>query len=604
MGRLLVIEIRRLIRRAARRLLLIDVLERLAITLAAAVGLLIATLIAHRVFTLPISGASDWLRLAAAAIALAVITAILWAWFRRPGEAGVARELDARADLRESLSTALAVERTDDPWARAVEESARLRAASVDVRRCVPIRAPRYWPIAPSAALALAVLWFSVPSLDVLGKDRRRVAQEQQQAEILRARQEVRAADEAVAELLRRAGLEQGSGSEGEQADAQKPLSADEIRRAAIARLTTAQDRLAELRSGERAQALAQTRQQMRQLRQGGPGPMEQMARALQQGNFAAAAEELRKLQEQIASGSLSPEDRQAMQRQAEQLARQLERLAQQREQAEQRLREAGLTPEQAREATRSLEALARATEQLQNLSPEQRQALRQQVSAMCQSAGACESMSAALDQLASAAGQPGEQGTRDSMSAMSQLGEQLSALEMLSEEMAALDAAAQEASSRLAALAGQCQGSDQGIGQGDRPGDMAGASPWSQGQTDAQGAGSGRAGNSTGGPGGDDNNAPSAIAQRAKSPTRSTGGPIIASRLVYGDQVRGESVAEFSTAVRSASQSAARALEANQVPRELQGAVKHYFGRWEERARQVQPGGAPPAAGSPGQGR
>jgi hypothetical protein len=62
--------------------------------------------------------------------------------------------------------------------------------------------------------------------------------------------------------------------------------------------------------------------------------------------------------------------------------------------------------------------------------------------------------------------------------------------------------------------------------------------------------------------------------------------GPIIGSKLVYGDQVKGESQAEFQAAVESSAKAATEAVEGMQVRRELQESVKHYFGRLEKRAK------------------
>ena len=125
----------------------------------------------------------------------------------------------------------------------------------------------------------------------------------------------------------------------------------------------------------------------------------------------------------------------------------------------------------------------------------------------------------------------------------------------------------------------GMGEGMCEGMGQG----------PWRAGET------AGRFGNGSGGPGqgngmspqGED--APVSI-EKTKAASKNTGGPIIGSRLVYGEQVKGESTAEFMEAVESSSKAATEAISDNLVRRELQGAVKHYFGRMEERARKSQP--------------
>jgi len=67
----------------------------------------------------------------------------------------------------------------------------------------------------------------------------------------------------------------------------------------------------------------------------------------------------------------------------------------------------------------------------------------------------------------------------------------------------------------------------------------------------------------------------------------------------VYGEQVKGESTAEFADAVEAGAQNAAEAIENKQVPREYQEAVKRYFGTLGEKVKADRPPAAttPPAS-------
>ena len=58
----------------------------------------------------------------------------------------------------------------------------------------------------------------------------------------------------------------------------------------------------------------------------------------------------------------------------------------------------------------------------------------------------------------------------------------------------------------------------------------------------------------------------------------------------MYGEKVKGESVAEFAAVAANSEQRASEAIENNQVPRELQDAVKHYFGRLNEKVKTEKP--------------
>jgi hypothetical protein len=107
------------------------------------------------------------------------------------------------------------------------------------------------------------------------------------------------------------------------------------------------------------------------------------------------------------------------------------------------------------------------------------------------------------------------------------------------------------------------------------------------------QGPGQGRHGRGLGG-GGQAEEAPTTT-EKAMAKTKMQQGPIVGSRLVYGDQVKGESVAEFSDAVEAASTVASESIDSMQVPREYQDAVKTYFGRLQAKVK-ATPGAAPSA--------
>src|SRR5436190_6847616 len=140
-------EIRRILRVAAWRLLIIDFFRVLAITTTAAIAGLIGVRFAQQIFGLSVAWPQDWFRLFAGVAGLAVLAALVWSGVRRARTIAVARALDERANLRESLSTALCVARSEDPWARVVVETARQKAVSVKVRQAIPITPPRLWPV-------------------------------------------------------------------------------------------------------------------------------------------------------------------------------------------------------------------------------------------------------------------------------------------------------------------------------------------------------------------------------------------------------------------------------------------------------------------------
>ena len=141
---------------------------------------------------------------------------------RWPNLAEAALAADARFDLQERLSSALAA--GSGPMAELVRQDATRHAASLDLRATLPLRMPRSWPALAAGALTLVVAAL-LPPMDLLGWRARRQAAEREhrlvrnattaararlsQLQAVAGGQEItRAVDRQLAELLaRRPGL-------------------------------------------------------------------------------------------------------------------------------------------------------------------------------------------------------------------------------------------------------------------------------------------------------------------------------------------------------------------------------------------------------------
>lgn len=602
-------EIRQALGKAALRMIVLEFFRTLAVGLTAALGVLILARLGEKMFGLPI--AWKWWFIGAGAGAL--VGSIVWTVITRPRPARVARTLDDRANLRESLSTALIVEKQNDAWSRLVVDSARDKARVVNVGQAIPIEAPRLWPVPLCTAMALLVVWITVPSVDLLGLLKQRQAQADQEQEVIQARAEAKEAEQRVREAMARAGA--NPLDERGQNDPQLPEAGErtpeDVRREAVRSLTNMAEQIRQMQTGERAQQLENLQQQMRQLRQPGPGPLNEFTRELARGNFQAAQQQLEQMMQQLAQGEMTAQQREQLQQQMQNLSLQMRENAQNQARMEQQLRNAGLTPEQARQLAQQMQqmspqqmqqALQQAAQQMQQqggqpMSQQQMQQLQQMAQAMQQSAGQCQNMSQAMQQMAQA--MQGQEGMgQQGMDAMGQMMSELSQMQQMAGEMNNLDQAMNEAMAQLAAMGGgSCSGGDdkdkQRLAQmWEQPGE------WSAGDTQGR-QGNGRSGgpgqgNGGRGPeGGDD-----ADLNQERSPTRNTGqGPIIASSLVEGVGIRGDSVAEFQAVAESASNAAAEALETRQVRREYHRAIQTYFGRWlPEAARSAAPAPTGPA--------
>lgn len=569
--------IRDVIARAARRMLIAGWIRYAVMLLTAA---LVLAVVARGVQKVVPVVRIDWALALPGLAGVAVVAGLVVAWVRRPKQIDVARAVDERAGLRETLSTALCVERDDSPWSRAVVDDAGAKARRVVVRDAVPIEAPgnSWWPVAACAAL-LAVWWLPVHDLTGLLAEQEAAREERRQVQEVAAR--VDEARRNIDEILARAGVEINGPDESTE-DLFKPgeigqITPEEMQRAAIKKLTELSDKLEEQRNGEEGMTFDAIRDAMKRLETPGPGPAAEMSRAMARGDFAEAKKQLEKIAEQIKSGDMSEEDKKQLQRQAEKMAEALEQMAQNRQQLEEQLQAAGLSEEQARQLATDPNAMERALRE-QGMSQEQIDELKQQAQAQQKASDAAAAMSQAMGQMA----QGMQAGNQSQMGeGLEGMGGQLSNLERMQAEMTSLEQALGACQGQMASLCEGVGGMGRSAGQGSEWGP---AGQYRQGESMGSGSGSGGPGQGLGA--GPDEAATDFALKTEKANVGTTDeGPIIAATLVYGSQIRGESTAAFSDAVSSAEAQAAEAIETRRVPKEHEQAVKAYFGRLKKAA-------------------
>jgi hypothetical protein len=589
-------EIRHVLGQASRRLWVTDTLRTLTITACIVLTLLLLTLVGDRLFAWSL----PWSVIAWAAAGVWVVAALVWSVATRHGPLSVARIVDDRAGLKESLSTAMCVTVQDDPWSKAVVENAAAVAKTVRVGDSLPISAPRLWPVPLALGLVLAMVAAFMTPMDLFGVRAEQVAKEQKLQAVAEVKADLERKEQEIKAALAKANIqlpEKPADSEKDSPDKQTPKDQDpdSLRREAIRNLTDLTDRLQSEKEGEKAAQAAAQKEAMRQLKQPGDGPLNEFSRALSRGDFNKAQEELKQLATKMADGSMSPADKEKAKAQMQKLSKQLKDLAENHEQVAKALQKAGLdkktAEELARQAMKDPEALKKALEQTP-MSAEQKQQMLEMAknaSKACDKAGR---MGEGMSKMAQGMTQDGLQ--QEGQEGMESLEKELSESEMLSEDMQNLDAALEQAKSQLADL-GECLG-----GQCDNPGSNPGKGAtggWKPGESAGkQGPGSGGPGQSSGGA------SPDAVAtdiqyQKEKAAVQTQAGAIIGSRLVFGEAVKGESTAEFSTVVEAGSREAAEAMDSMQIPREFHDAVKHYFGRLERKVKKETPAAPAPAA-------
>ncbi|MFO0831672.1 MAG: hypothetical protein U0637_07490 [Phycisphaerales bacterium] len=584
-------QVRRVVTRAGRRLMFNSFLQHASLTLTGAMVLAIIARLVERVFSLEESFRPYWMWALVGGGVAALVAAFLWTYATRKSVVAVATEVDERADLREALSTALYVEKSGDAWANAMRETATRVAAGVNVSGTVPVEAPRAWPVPLATLIGLLVLWYAVPSMDVLGHQKVRTAQKEKEKEILQVKAEVAADQQKLKEMLQKSNVDflKEDANDNPNAPDQKVQENDPeaIKRAAIRDLTSLTNKLEDAQKSEKSMEADALKEAMEQLKQPGPGPMDEMSKQLSKGDFGAAKQALEQLSKQVQDGSMTQQQKEDMKKQAENLAKQLDNLAKQQDQLTKKLQDQGLDKKTAQDLAKKASdasALKDAMDKLPQLSDAQKDALMKMAQSASKSSEACKNMSDAASKMAKGMSQEGSQ--NDAAQAMQEMSNQLSDAEAMQTDMENLQAAMEEAKDQLAKLGGQCKkGGDSGEGECEGSGKLG---QWREGDSSKSGKGSGGPGKSQGGRSPDAQASDYAF-EKKKADVSTTAGPIISSRLVQGDQIKGESVAEFSQAVEQGEVTAAEGIDNVRIPREMEGAVKAYFGNLKKKADQAK---------------
>lgn len=558
--------VHRVVRKASLRLFVRLFLQRLAVTTFVAV---LGVLAAKVGFWMAGIGLDVGATVSIAA-GFAVASAALWALVTRPRGVEVARAVDEAAGLRESLSTAWLYEQQTDPWSAAVRTDADRRASGVDVRAALPFTLSKLWKAPPIAAAAVAIIWFVLPatSPDIFGWLEKEEAQAKADQEMEEAQVAIKVAEEIAQKVAEKTGQPLDQFKPEQNPELQTPQA---MRMAALDKLTQAEKALRdEVEKGDAAMKLEAMRRELSRMKQPGPGPAENMARELAKGDFKAAQKELDDLAKQIDLGELDEAASQQLAEQLKNMQAQLEQIAKDKSSLEQALQQAGMDKQQAQQLAQQMaqnannpqqmqQMMQQAMQNMQNLTPAQKQQLQQQAQKMAEACKACQGMGQKMGQMAAACQNPGQGGAGQASSGM------LSQMEMMQMEQMAAQA-----------MLSQTQQQMQQMGGGMKS--LQGA----QGTGPMAGVGSDHAT-------GDATDAVEVDRLAQRTPTHLGQGPIVAERLVYGELVRGESVAQFSSAVQAASTGVAEAIEDNVVPIEWQESLQTYFGRLQKRAEVVE---------------
>ncbi|MEE3002681.1 MAG: hypothetical protein VX908_08320 [Planctomycetota bacterium] len=474
-------------------------------------------------------------------VLLAVTTMLAWV-MARPSDLSMAALVDHRLDLDDRLGTALQMARRGDPVAIAVVKDASAAAGdprtAEQVRRTLRPVPPGNWWVPPSIIIAALLVGFMgqadlfASSPEPPADDRIVMEADTSIDEVTSVIEEQPQLKEAMSELLQEM-------EEARTRDAGEEQALEDTRREQLKQMTEIERALDEVVSGEQGQAMESLRESLRQLDQPDSLAASEFAEALSEGDFSKAASALEAMQEQLASGSMSDEEREALAEQLEALAEQLKELAADEAALKEALKQAGLDEQLAGDPA----ALEEALQQAEQLNEQQRQQLMNLMKSQQSSQQACNKLGKACSKMAGQC----KNGTPGSGSFGKEMGNQLSELEQ-----------AQEMLKQARAAQSACRSSCQSLGRG-LPSSM------------------GRMGNLGGGSMDVAEDETGTTARQESN--GSTGGPVIGQMETEGPLRTGQSSKSFEDIMSRSAEGFDEAFSDAQLPRKYHELIKHYFG-------------------------
>lgn len=331
--------LRKQVRRARRRIMLQQLVIALCWCWGAALLLAAVVIGVDRWWPL---GIEPWMPLAAAAAA-GSLAAVGWTWAARRSALDAAVEIDRRFALRERVSSTLAMQedQLDSPAGRALLDDALRRVKSLNVAERFGI-SPRAWQP------ALVVVPATLAVLLVLFVDQA-VREDETQAkadEVARREQIQQSSEDLRKQIARR----REAAIEKNLKDLEAPLTSMEKELERLSKSDRVDKKQALLKLSDLANDLKkrrdalggvdEIRRQLQGMKAGERGPGDRLAKAMKEGDFQRAADEVAKLREKIKQGDLDEQQREQLAKQMAQMQQKLDDVAKAHQQAQQKLQE------------------------------------------------------------------------------------------------------------------------------------------------------------------------------------------------------------------------------------------------------------------------
>lgn len=570
-------------------------IARATFGLAIAAGLFTTVVAIDRSFgfSLPVK----WIGLAL--LAATLLGATVATLVRRVTRDEAAVRLDEAAGLRERLSTAGYCTSSSEPFEQAVVADAENTARAITVARHIRFSVPRSLGAAASTCVLAALMFLISP-----GWLRRTDAEAKStQGEIQQTKAIVQQRMDKVRQMVENTPALQDLKDDLKAKDDSPAAQLERpefIRHEAVKKIDQLADAIKQKRDDDKYDAANDLRKLLRPLQppKEFDAPTEQLAKSLAKGDLKTAQEEIKKLQEQLATLK-SEEDKEMVKKigsQLEELAKQIDKLTENK-QLQAQLEQAGIKPEDAQRMLENLkkddlEQLKKQMEE-KGFSQQQMQKLANQLQQQQQAGSLAKKLAEALNQ----AGQcKNGQQTAESQAGLSSAGQQLSQMQQLEQEGAQLDAAMSELQnaregmdssgdsqsgqqSSQSSTGQQQSGGQNQPGPGNQPGD-------GQGSGDGKGEGENQKGSGGGmgqqpgqGRGGLAPQQPTDVGFKTERQKVHVGkGAIVGQVLFEGEQVKGDVNPSVVQIVTAAEREASDLVNRDRVPRQYQKSVRDYF--------------------------
>ena len=331
-------EITRQVTRARRRMLALQFVQFVSRALLGALLVAVIALAIPKIWSVEFGGPVWTWSWIAGAIAVGLLIGGGMTYLRASSSLDVAIEIDRRFELKERVSSSLALspsEREAEAGSALLRDASR-RVSRVEIHAKFPwqVRWPELSPLVPMLAVVALVMT----------PDAEDTAQASTQAAVDVRQQIYKVAEQARQQFKQqRKQIADRDLAEIEDLLLQAERVAENIskddgidRKKAAIKLNNLARELENRRSaiGDRAEL----KKQLDQLKGLKAGPAEKLGKAIREGNFKQAVKELSALQEKLEGESLSDEEKQQLARQLEQMQKKLQQLAEAQQQKKQDL--------------------------------------------------------------------------------------------------------------------------------------------------------------------------------------------------------------------------------------------------------------------------